>query len=196
MADKNWSSEADGDARDAIEYFLDEIVSAAFDNRDEVPTAIDEWSDSYHHETHVDRSYRLMEAAEILDQLSQYEETDSGLWEGQEPQEAVITQAAFTYAHAVYSEFRTMMEGVNEGLSDVFSEMAEEETKREERKDELEADRADADEVHLPKIDAELATLEDDKAFEKRWKRRIKRVVEEAAGIKPKRPTGPKEWEP
>jgi hypothetical protein len=193
---ENWSASADSDARDAIEYFLDEIVSRAFDDRDEVPTGIDEWSDSYHHETHIDRSYSLMEAAEVLDQLSQYEETDSGLWEGQEPQEAVITQAAFTYAHAVYSEFRTMMEGVNEALSEVFPEMADEEEKREERKQDLEAGKAEADEASLKEIEEELARLEDETAFEKRWKKKIKRAVEEAAEIKPKRPTGPKEWEP
>lgn len=38
--------------------------------------------DSYHHESHVDRSYSVTEAAEILDAYSDYEETDSGLWEG------------------------------------------------------------------------------------------------------------------
>jgi hypothetical protein len=193
---ENWSASADSDARDAIEYFLDEIVSRAFDDRDEVPTGIDEWSDSYHHETHVDRSYSLMEAAEILDQLSKYEETDRGLWEGQEPRDAVITQAAFTYGNAVYQEFRTLVESVNEAISEVFPEIADEEEKREELKQDLEASKAETDEASLKAIEEELAQLENDTVFEKRWKKKIKRAVEEAAGIKPKRPTGPKEWSP
>jgi uncharacterized linocin/CFP29 family protein len=89
-----------------------------------------------------------------------------------------------------------MMEGVNEALSEVFPEMADEEEKREERKQDLEAGKAEADEASLKEIEEELARLEDETAFEKRWKKKIKRAVEEAAGIKPKRPEGPKEWSP
>jgi len=38
----------------------------------------------------------LLDSAQILDQSDEVE-TDSGLWEGQEPREAIKTQAFFTY---------------------------------------------------------------------------------------------------
>jgi hypothetical protein len=62
--------------------------------------------DAYHHETHVDKAYNLTEAAQLLDELSEYEESDNGLWDGQDPRDAISTQAAFTYGNAVYDLWR------------------------------------------------------------------------------------------
>ncbi|MCA9068742.1 MAG: hypothetical protein KDA84_07455 [Planctomycetaceae bacterium] len=58
--------------------------------------------DCYHHESHVDKHYALLDAAELLDELAEFEETDSGLWEGCEPRQAIGVQAAFTYGSAVW----------------------------------------------------------------------------------------------
>ncbi len=74
---------------------------------------------SYHHENHTDRAYNLSDAADILDRLSEFEETDSGLWEGQEPRDAISAQAAYTYANAVYSEWRDLIEQLEEELEDL-----------------------------------------------------------------------------
>jgi hypothetical protein len=64
------------------------------------------------HECVTDRSYSLLEAATLLDQLSEHTETDSGLWMEQEPRDAIATQAAFTYRNAVYSIARSIIEDV------------------------------------------------------------------------------------
>jgi hypothetical protein len=66
----------------------------------------------------VDRDYDLSEAAELLDDLSKFEETDTGLWEGQEPRRAIATQAAFTYGNAVYSYWRELIDAINDEVED------------------------------------------------------------------------------
>lgn len=130
---ENYPAKAKEDARDAVEYFQDDIVKAIIENEGEVDTGILDWSESYHHETHIDKSYSLLEAATLLDQLDDFEETDSGIWEGQAPREAIITQAAFTYGNAVASEFDDLMKAINEAISnaDIFLAAVEEGEERE-----------------------------------------------------------------
>jgi hypothetical protein len=55
----------------------------------------------------------LLEAADLLAELGQYEEDDSGLWEGLSPREAVSAQAAYTYGNAVYSLWQERIEEIN-----------------------------------------------------------------------------------
>jgi hypothetical protein len=52
---------------------LPSIAAVARDLFNDYPGA-----DSYHHETHVDKAYNLTDAASLLEQLSQYEETETG----------------------------------------------------------------------------------------------------------------------
>jgi hypothetical protein len=73
--------------------------------------------DSYHHQNHVDKAYSLKEAAELLDQLDRYEEDDNGLWQGQDPREAISTQAAFTYGNAVYAQWTNLVDELNQSLN-------------------------------------------------------------------------------
>lgn len=82
--------------------------------------------DSYHHENHVDKSYDLTEAAAILDEFSDQEETDSGLWEGLQPREAISAQAAYTYGNAVYDLWRQhVVEHLNEKLEELADGLAD-----------------------------------------------------------------------
>jgi uncharacterized membrane-anchored protein YhcB (DUF1043 family) len=97
---KDYRAKAESDAWDTLDNFADEMVrqwresgEISNDMNNDYPNG-----DSYHHESHTDRDYDLQEAAELLDQLSEYEETDSGLWEGLEPRRAIAAQAAYTYA--------------------------------------------------------------------------------------------------
>jgi hypothetical protein len=55
----------------------------------------------------------------ILDRLSEFEETDNGLWEGQDPRAAISTQAAYTYANAVYGEWRDIIEELQGELEEM-----------------------------------------------------------------------------
>ena len=61
----------------------------------------------------------------MLCQLRDYEETDSGLWEGQDPEKAIATKAAFTFGAAVAGNFRELIEHINaeyEKILDVADE--------------------------------------------------------------------------
>ena len=65
------------------------------------------------HENHVDKSYTLSEAAELLDDLDDYEETDEGLWEDLSPRDAISAQAAYTYGNAVNYLFGDLTKKIN-----------------------------------------------------------------------------------
>jgi hypothetical protein len=132
MPEENYPAKAEEDARDAVAYFLDDIVKEIIEKENEIGTSILDWSETYHHESHVDKSYSLLEAATLLDQLDDFEETDSGLWEGQSPRDAIATQAAFTYGNAVAAEFTELMEKINETVSDadIFMVVAEDDEER------------------------------------------------------------------
>lgn len=113
---RNWARDAEDDARHTVDEFEDEIVEQLVRDGEASDDLGNDYSggDRYHHETHVDKEYSLMEAAEVLDQLSEHEETDSGLWEGLPPRDAVSAQAAYTYGNAVYEEWRELIRTINE----------------------------------------------------------------------------------
>lgn len=120
-APENYLKKAAEDARDMASYFIDDIVEMiASDGEADEDMGNRSYgrADEYHHETHVDRSYTLIEAANLLDQLDQFEETDAGIWEGQSPREAISTQAAFTYGNAVYDAWQELIKDINSAIGD------------------------------------------------------------------------------
>lgn len=118
---REYLKQAESDANDMLGEFLDQMIEQWEDNQQISDDLFNDYSggDSYHHESHVDKSYNLTEAAAILDELSEWEETDHGLWDGQEPRQAIATQAAYTYGNAVYSAWRDKIEELNDVLNAV-----------------------------------------------------------------------------
>lgn len=137
----DYQSDATSDARETVSEFKDTILEqleekgeASKDLHNDYPNG-----DSWHHESHVDKWYNLTEAAELIDQLSEHEETDSGLWEGQQPKEAIGTCAAYTYGNAVLSEWSDLIEELNgeaETIVDDYDEQINDAEIAEEEKDE------------------------------------------------------------
>jgi hypothetical protein len=68
-------------------------------------------------------NYNLKEAAELLDQLDEHEETDEGLWDGQSPREAISTQAAYTYRNACTHEFKRVIGIINDYFNGVDDDL-------------------------------------------------------------------------
>lgn len=127
---KDYSDEAEEDAKETVRNFKDEIVEKILEDGEASDDLLNDYTngDAYHHENHVDKWYNLQEAAELLGQLSSHVETDHGLWEGKDPEEAIGAQAAFTYGNAVYSEWRDLIESINddqevEDLVDIYNEL-------------------------------------------------------------------------
>lgn len=105
--EKNYIEEADGQSMTIILDCADAIAEWIFNNDGSVNTdfiqnevdgideMVNESSDSH---------YSLLEAAQCIEQLDQYEESDYGLWEGVDSfQRAAEICAAFTYRNAVSS---------------------------------------------------------------------------------------------
>lgn len=106
---------AKSDAKDMAKEFLDQMLEQFLENGRVSNDFNNDYAggDSFHHETHIDIDYDLQDSAEILSQLSQHEETDSGLWDGQGPRKAIATQAAYTYGNAVASHWNELIEEIN-----------------------------------------------------------------------------------
>jgi len=98
------------------DYFMDEIVNQLIENgqaSDDYNNDYDN-GDSIFHETIVDQDYSTDEAIELLSNLSEFEEEDSGLWEGQDWEQILSIKAAYTYGNAVYDIWRKLIEEINE----------------------------------------------------------------------------------
>jgi hypothetical protein len=127
----NYLREAADDAADTVRNFADEILEQLLDDGEASDDLLNDYpnGDAWHHECHVDKDYSLIDAATLIDQLRDFEENDSGLWEGLEPRRAIAAQAAYTYGNAVYSEWRELIEKINSeasGIINDFDETAEE----------------------------------------------------------------------
>lgn len=112
---KDYIQNAVQDARYCALNYLDEIVDQLMEEKEASDDLLNDYTDgdSYHHEYHVDNYYSLQEAAELLDQLSKWEETDHGLWNGLEPRRAIECQAAYTYGNAVHDFWQQLIEEIN-----------------------------------------------------------------------------------
>jgi len=145
---ENYRDLAESDAKSAVSNFRDEIVEMLLDDGKASDDLLNDYpnGDSYHHESHTDKWYNLQEAAAVLDQLDDFEETDSGLWQGQDMKTALGTCAAFTYANAVYSEWHDLIEKINDRAEDILSDFITEETDLETERDDLTSNAQDEDE--------------------------------------------------
>jgi hypothetical protein len=111
----DYLAECESDAKEMVNHFMEQIVEQLIETGEASSDYNNDYlrGDEYHHESHVDKEYDLTEAAQILDDLSDHEETDSGLWEGLEPRKAISCQAAFTYGNAVSAAWNDLIETIN-----------------------------------------------------------------------------------
>ena len=123
----NYLREAADDAADTVRNFADEILEQLLDDGEASDDLLNDYpnGDAWHHECHVDKDYSLIDSATLIDQLRDFEENDSGLWEGLEPRRAIAAQAAYTYGNAVYSEWRELIEKINSEASGIISDFDE-----------------------------------------------------------------------
>ena len=105
MTKTSYLANARSDAKETAENFIEEIVQQLWDTGTVSDDLNNDYpkGDAYHHESHVDKWYDLQDACAVISELSEYEETDSGLWESQDMKKALGTCAAYTYGNAVYS---------------------------------------------------------------------------------------------
>jgi hypothetical protein len=111
----DYRSDATNDARETVSEFKDTILEQLEESGEASKDLYNDYpsGDRWHRESHVDKWYDLTDAAELISELSEHEETDSGLWEGQQPKDAIGTCAAFTYGNAVLSEWSDLIDDLN-----------------------------------------------------------------------------------
>lgn len=123
----NHLARAKSDAAETVLQFADAIVEQISDYA-EAPRSLFDYDggDRWHYETHMSRDYSLLEAAQLLDELRDFEETDNGLWEGERDAKVVIrTMAAYTYGNAVLSHFETLIERINDRATELANDLDE-----------------------------------------------------------------------
>jgi len=124
----NYTQKAIDDARETVSEYREEILEKLEESDKASDDLFNDYSagDAYHHESHIDNFYNLTNAAELIDELSDHEETDSGLWASQQPKEAIGTCAAYTYGNAVYSEWRDLIKEINDKAEIIIDEYDDE----------------------------------------------------------------------
>lgn len=112
-----WAQQVDRAARDLIrDNFIPEIVDLIMDEGEASSDLNNDYAngDCIFHETIVDTDYNSEEAIELLQELSAFEETDSGLWEGKDWDDILRIKAAYTFGNAVSDEFETLISTIND----------------------------------------------------------------------------------
>lgn len=146
----NYREYIDNEARSFVDEYEDELLDEIKDGN----TDVYEFVNDYRVHEWVDNDFiyvDLTDSAEILEQ-SDNVEIDSGLWEGQEPVEAIKTQAFFTYRNDLSDKVMSIFESV---LQDKLDELEE---RLEELREEL---KSEQDENNLEEIGNEINKIEE-----------------------------------
>lgn len=118
----DYESEVRKEAVDFIEEVMDEVIEALKNGENYI---LDGDVEERFFECITDRSYTLSDAAFVIDN-SRNVETDSGLWEGKDPQDAVEIQAAFTFSNDVHSDVEEIYEDLKSTYDDNYGEVYDE----------------------------------------------------------------------
>lgn len=93
------------DARELLLDEIDSVVRGLMESYDWYNVHEDIDYNGGWHSAIIDRAYRPIEAVDILETYDQYEETDSGLWDGVGDWRKILSIiAAFTYSNACFAE--------------------------------------------------------------------------------------------
>lgn len=153
----NYNEYVEKEAKSFVEEFEVDLIDEIKDGNTDVHSYVHdyrlhEWVDNDF--IYVD----LKDSADILEQ-SDNVETDSGLWEGQEPRKAIETQAFFTYRNDLGEEVMERFKDILERkMSEVDSDLDE---LREEQADEMDNDKYDEFEPEIEKLESFLEYLEE-----------------------------------
>lgn len=114
-ASRDWAQETHQDATDMIlEGCLDEVVDILMEGN-ELPRYYSEYdgADTYLNESVDCCVHDITEAADLIQTYWTERETDSGLWSGKDPCDAIVVQAHYTYQNVVASKFSWLIKEIN-----------------------------------------------------------------------------------
>lgn len=96
----DYEKDVEQEAKEFMQEIEDELKEAIKEDLDFDRNDIDVL-DTRFHEVITDRSYSLSDAVFVIEN-SDNEETDTGLWEGQQPEDAIRTKGAYTFSNDVW----------------------------------------------------------------------------------------------
>ncbi len=111
-----WTQDAKDDARELLaDEFSEEIVATLADRGEASSDLYNDYinGDGIFHERITDRDYSPKDAVDLLEELSAYEETDEGLWDGLPWDRVLAAKAAYTYTNAVMEECIRLISEIN-----------------------------------------------------------------------------------
>jgi len=117
----NYKRDVLEDAVDFLEAHEEEIKDTIVDGMDFDHNDINCLDEDFHQEI-VDRDYTPGDAVLILKHCEN-EETDSGIWEGQQPEDAIRTKAAFCYGNDVWFQCVNIYENICEKYNEIFTDL-------------------------------------------------------------------------
>ncbi len=106
------------DAQDIISNYIEEIAKMLIDDGEASTDLYNDYSDMDSWISESDDYWRNPEdAIETIDELSEFEEDDGGLWEGRGDYREILSAIAhYTYTNALYHEIVSMIESINDTL--------------------------------------------------------------------------------
>lgn len=119
----NYIKDIKEEAIDFLIYNEDMVKDALNDNFDWDRNDINDL-DRYFHEQITDREYHLEEAAFVLKHCEN-KETDSGLWHGLKPEQAIGCQAAYSFSNDVWFECEKLYNELKEKVEEVEAALYE-----------------------------------------------------------------------
>lgn len=120
------------DAQDIISDYIEEIAKMLIDDGKASTYLYNEYSDMDSRISESDDYWRSPEEAiETIEELSEFEEEDSGLWDGYTNYRDILNIIAhYTYTNAIYHEIKSMIESINDTIdSDTITEIEDQITK-------------------------------------------------------------------
>lgn len=155
------------EAESFVSDYLDEAITEVLEGNTDMNMFIDdyrlhEWIDNDF--IYVD----LLDSAQIIDQSNSVE-SDSGLWEGQEPTDAIKTQAFFTFRNDMYFEIKEKFElQLDRKKTEIEEEVAEVELRFEHLKEQVEEKNEklklidDSDSREFDLLDTEIVEIDNE----------------------------------
>lgn len=119
-------TDARNDARRTVREFQEEILEQLMERGE---ASIDLQTDYSNGECWRDQwdgdCYTLREAADLLEELPAHQEDDEELWEGlYDPSDAVSCQAAHTYGNAIFEEWCSLIDEINDKAKTIIEDYA------------------------------------------------------------------------
>ena len=108
------------DANDIISDYIEEIAKMLIDDGEASTDLCNDYNDMDSRISESDDYWRNPEEAiETIDELSEFEEEDSGLWDGSSNYRDILnTIAHYTYTNALYHKIESMIKSINDTIDD------------------------------------------------------------------------------